>query len=135
MEGEIWIINTPEALENCIHTLRQSYKKTGVITVKMELDQRRSLKQNNALQLYCRWLANDLNDAGLDMLKVLTPGAKIPWTGNTARELLWRKVQEAMTGKTSTTKPQKAEYVEIYRALSHHIAITFNVNTPWPGSQ
>ena len=38
-------------------------------------------------------IANALNDAGLDMKKVLKPEIDIPWNTATVKEYLWRPVQ------------------------------------------
>jgi len=132
VEGDIWAINSPETLENTIRQIRQDYEKNGFLSVKIEVNKTRTLSQNRAMNLYCKWLAEALNDAGYDMLKTLDKGAEIPWTGPSVKELMWREVQKAMTGKKSTTKPSKAEYIDIYEALNRHISSKFGVTVPWP---
>ena len=132
MEGDAWLINSPMTLENCIHHLRATYEKNGFVHVKAESSKKRSLSQNNALHLYCDWLATKLNDGGLDMMKVLDTAAEIPWTSTAVKEHLWRPVQKAMTGKKSTTEQNKAEFVDIYDVLSRHISAKFGVYVAWP---
>lgn len=132
MTGDMWLINSPESLENCLRKIRQEYEKAGFISVKIEANKTRSLSQNSALHLYCKWLADELNDAGLDMLKVFNQGADIPWSGPSVKELLWKPVQKAMTSKDSTTKAERVEYVEIYEALNRHMASKFGVSVIWP---
>lgn len=96
----------------------------------------RTLKQNAALHKFCEMLAEQLNDAGLDMRKVMKPDVDIPWSMLTAKEHLWRPVQKAMTDKTSTTEADTAEYSEIYSVLMRHLSEKFNgVYVPWPSNQ
>ena len=130
--GDAWLVNSQETLENFIHYLRSEYDRNGYAMVKIESNKKRSLSQNSALHLYCNWLAESLNDAGLDMLKVFDEGADIPWTGVSVKEHLWRPVQNAITSKTSTTEVSKAEYIDIYKALDRHIASKFGVHVEWP---
>ena len=135
MMGDAWLVNSSESLENCIHNIRQEYENNGFALVKTESNKKRTLTQNSSLHLYSRWLADALNDAGLDMLKVFNEGAEIPWTGATVKELLWRPVQIAMTGKTSTTEQTTAEYTEIYQVLDRHMAAKFNISVDWPSAR
>ena len=132
MEGDAWLINSPMTLENFIHHLRTTYEKNGFVHVKAESNKKRTLTQNNSLHLYCGWLASALNDGGLDMMKVLDTAADIPWTSTSVKEQLWRPVQKAMTGKSSTTEQNKAEFVDIYDVLSRHISAKFGVSVQWP---
>ena len=132
MEGDVWAINSPETLENTIRQIRQDYEKNGFLSVKIEVNKTRSLSQNRALHLYCKWMAEELNNAGLDMLKTFDDGASISWTPISVKELMWKPVQKAMTGKKSTTAQTKIEYVDIYEALNRHISSKFGVTVPWP---
>ena len=132
MEGETWLINSPMTLENFIHHLRTTYEKNGFVHVKAESNKKRTLTQNNSLQLYCAWLATKLNDGGYDMMKVLNPAIAIPWTGVLTKEHLWRPVQTSMTGKVSTKDASKADYGQIYEVLNRHFSSNFGVHVAWP---
>ena len=66
---------------------------------------RRTASQNDALHVYCRQLANALNDAGLDMREVIKPEVDIPWNDQTVKEYMWRPIQKVVTGEESTTRP------------------------------
>lgn len=132
MEGDYWAIDSAAKLEAYIEHVRAAYKDKGFIMAKVETEDARTNQQNNALHLYCSRLAKALNDAGLDKLKVLKPGAEIPWSGAAVKEDLWRPVQLAITGKKSTTEAKKAQYPEIYDALNSHLATKFGVSVEWP---
>lgn len=93
----------------------------------------RTPTQNAALHLLLRQLAEQLNDAGFSMMRVLKHDAEIPWTEVSVKEHLWRPVQEAMTGKVSTADCDKLEYSDIWEALSRHLAQTLGITPlPWP---
>lgn len=92
----------------------------------------RSAIMNNCLHKYCELLADKLNDAGYDMLKVLKPGANIPWSKHTIKELIWRPFQRALCDKESTTEPTNEEYKKTYEALNRHLAESTGVSVSWP---
>jgi len=93
----------------------------------------RTLKQNNSLHKWLRELAEGLNSAGLDMRAVLKPGVDIPWTDYSAKEFLWRPVQQAMTGHESTADCSKTQYGDIYDAIARHLGSKFGFQVPpWP---
>ena len=92
----------------------------------------RTLSQNAALHLYYRMLAEALNDAGLDARKTLKPEIEIPWTPEMIKDLLWRPIQEAMTGKHSTTELNTVDPSEIYQVLDRHLGEKFSLHVPFP---
>lgn len=93
---------------------------------------KRTVTQNAAMHLYFEMLAVALNDAGLDMKKVLTKKVDILWAKSSVKEYLWRPVQEAMTGKESTTELNTVEPSDIHAALDRHLAEKFGVSVRWP---
>ena len=70
----------------------------------MSEEKQRTLTQNRALHLYFQLVADTLNDAGLDMRVVLKPEIDIPWSKNTVKEFLWKRIQEIQLRKASTTE-------------------------------
>ena len=101
----------------------------------MENRKPRTLSQNAALHLYYRMLAEALNDAGLDARKTLKPEIEIPWTPEMIKDLLWRPIQEAMTGKHSTTELNTVDPSEIYQVLDRHLGEKFGLHVPFPSHE
>ena len=91
----------------------------------------RTNRQNRALHLYFEMLARALNDAGLDMRKVLKPEVDIPFTKETVKEFLWRPIQKLMFGKVSTTDLERKEIDPIFETVNRHLA-KFGVHKPFP---
>lgn len=85
-------------------------------------DKLRTAQQNRALHLYFTHLAEALNDAGLDMRKVLKPEVEIPWSTMSVKEFLWRPIQEAQLGKSSTTELTTDEIDKVYDTVNRHLA-------------
>lgn len=93
----------------------------------------RTIQQNKALHKYCTMLAEALNDAGYEMKAVLAvKQVDVPWDGPKVKEVLWRPIQEAMTGKHSTTELDRMEPSQVYEVLNRHIASNFGVSVPFP---
>ena len=95
------------------------------------MEKLRTNRQNAALHLFFRMLAEKLNEAGLDMRTVLKPGVDIPWNAKTVKEYLWRPIQKVYLGKHSTTALEKnGEIDKVYEVLNRHLSEKFGVNLP-----
>ena len=65
----------------------------------------RTMKQNAAIHLWLRQIAEKLNESGLSIQQVLkNTTMDIEWTEAAVKEILWRTAQKRMFGKTSTTE-------------------------------
>ena len=96
---------------------------------------RRTNQQNRALRLLCKNIAIALNDAGYNVAKTLRHDVEIPWNGTLVLELMWRPVQEAMTGKHSTTELNTVDPSEIYEVLNRHLGERLGVHVEWPSEE
>ena len=84
----------------------------GIYELK-KFSQSRSLSQNKALWLWFTMVAETLNDGGMDIRTFIREEIEIPWSKDSVHELLWIKLQIAMTGKKSTTKINTQEINKI----------------------
>lgn len=92
----------------------------------------RTLTQNAALHVYFTLISEALNDAGLDMRKVLKPGVDIPWSPVTVKEYLWRPVMKAQLGKQSTTEMTTVEIDKVFDTINRHLGEKFGIQEDWP---
>lgn len=129
------IINSEQSLNAYIAHLRLEYEKHKYLRMSHKTGKQRTLTQNAALHKYCQMLADDLNNAGLDMRHVLKPEVDIPWTMEAVKENLWKPIQKAVTGKESTTKPLTNEYGEVYEVLSKHLSEKLGLYVAWPSRE
>lgn len=95
----------------------------------------RTGQQNKALHKYCNMVAEALNDAGLDMRKVLKPEVEIPWTGTSVKNSLWRPIQDAMLDKESTTELDTSQVDAVYKVLSRHLSSKLGINVEFPSER
>lgn len=96
----------------------------------------RTLAMNRALHQFLQMLADGLNDAGLDMKKVLKPEVEIPWTKDSAKEYLWRPLQKVLIDEESTADASTSEYTPVYQTLCRHLAAKFGFRAPdWPSKR
>lgn len=93
---------------------------------------KRTNRQNNALHVLFKLLADELNDRGLDMRKTLKPGVEIPWTGDSVKEYLWRPIQQAQLNKKSTTELTTKEIDAVFDTINRHIGEKFGLFVPFP---
>jgi hypothetical protein len=134
MSDHTRIANSDQRLEEVVAEIRRAYRNYRYVEVEItEGERKRTLTQNAALHLFCRFLAETLNDAGLDMRIVIKPEVEIAWNTYSVKEYLWKPVQRAMQGKESTTEANRTDYTEVHEALSRHLAQRFGVQVPdWP---
>ena len=85
----------------------------------------------------CRRLAETWNDAGFDMKAVLSlKEVEVPWTQITVKEVLFKPILAAMTGKESTTEANTTDYDAVYRTLTRHLDSKLGTNSPpWPDAR
>lgn len=98
-------------------------------------DELRTEQQNKSLHLFYRLLADELNNAGLDMRRTLKPEIDIPWNETTVKEYLWRPIQQAQIGKKSTKDLKKNEIDLIYNTLNLHLSEKFGIHVEFPSYQ
>lgn len=84
------------------------------------------------MHLYFTMLADALNDAGLDMKKVLKPTIDISWTPESIKTYLWKPIQEAIYQKESTTKLDTKQVGKIYEVLNRHLGEKLEIHVPFP---
>lgn len=92
----------------------------------------RTTQQNKALHVLFRLLADTLNQSGMDMRKTLKPEIEIPWSAESAKEYLWRPVQQAQLNKKSTTELTTKEIDEVFDTINRHLGEKFGVHVDFP---
>lgn len=113
-------------LESCQQRLQEYLKE-------LKPQSYRTLQQNSALHMDFKLIADALNDAGLEMNKVLT--IDIPWSPYSVKEHLWKPVMKAKIGKESTTQLDKTsgEIEEIHDIIMRRLGERFEIEyIPFP---
>ena len=125
------IINSEQSLAAYKLFLDAQFKKHKYLRLTVKTGRQRSQTQNAALHLFCSQLADALNDAGFDFRAFIKEGYPVPFNENLVKEHLWKPIQKAITGKDSTTKPERHEYALIYDSLNVKLA-EHGLFVPWP---
>lgn len=94
------------------------------------MEKQRTLRQNKSLHLWFKLLANTLNEAGLDMRKVLKPSINIEWNEKTIKEYLYKPILEAMLLKKSTTEMTTKDVDNVWETINLHLGEKFGVEVP-----
>jgi hypothetical protein len=102
----------------------QNKKENGV--------EKRTPKQNNALHKYFELLAEELNNAGLDMRHTLKESIEIPWTPELVKDYLFKPVMRATLGKESTTELDRKEVSTVYDVLNRYLGQRFGLDIFFP---
>jgi hypothetical protein len=92
----------------------------------------RTIRQNSALHLWFKQVADTLNESGMDMRVFISQEIDIPWTPQTVKDHIWRPTQKLMTGKPSTTRLKKREIDLIYDVINKAIGERTGQHVPFP---
>lgn len=96
-----------------------------------DVKQRTSL-QNRAGHLWFTHIAEELNNAGLEMQVVLAKRKGIFWTPEAVKECLFKVLAKAMYNKTSTTQLTTKEFSKVTEQLQAVLARDYGVNVEVP---
>ncbi len=100
------------------------------------MDEKRTNKQNSALHLWFRQVAQALNKEGHTLTTVLgamKKGVELPMTEELVKEVMWRPVQKALYAKHSTTELLKREEIEmIYDPINKFLSEKFGISVDFP---
>lgn len=95
----------------------------------------RTEPQNRSLHKYLTTLAAELNAGGFSLKFSLgTKEIDLEWTMEKCKELIWRPIQIALTGKKSTKDLDKVSEIDsIYEHLNRFFSQEpFMLHIPWP---
>jgi hypothetical protein len=104
----------------------------ATVSVKQGKQKKRTLPQNSAMHKYFELLADELNNAGLDMKQVLKPEIDIPWTPDNVKRHLWKPIQKSMLNKASTTQLEKMDVSVVYDVLNRHLSEKLGIHVAFP---
>ena len=91
----------------------------------------RTPQQNKALHKLFQLLSDELNNAGYSVQEILSKRIDIDWSAYWVKELLWRRSQELVLQKTSTTELKKQEDIDkVYDHLVRHLGEKFGIEVP-----
>lgn len=101
--------------------------------VTYNFDKGRTDKQNSSLHVYCKLLADALNESGQPLIINLTDKeVEIDWTMQLVKDCIWRVIQQAITKKPSSTKLTTKETMSVYEHVNRFTASKKGISLDWP---
>jgi len=97
------------------------------------MDKTRTSQQNRALHKYFALVAATLNAENLGVTVVLKPDTE--WSADGVKEMMWKPVQKAVLGKTTTTKLTTEELTEIYDVMNKVLSERFDIHIEFPSNK
>ena len=98
--------------------------------------QLRSEQQRKSIEVYCREMANAINDAGYEFSTFIElkkeKGVETPWNQALFKDEVWRPVQKAYLKKQSTTQLKSHEVTKIYEIVNAKMAEVAGVSMNFP---
>lgn len=94
---------------------------------------KRTILQNASIHKYCLLLANQFNEAGLDMKAVLeTKTVSVEWSMVSVKEVIWRPIQLALFDKESSTQLETDQVSKVYEQIARHLSENLNITQSFP---
>ena len=91
----------------------------------------RTNKQLRSIWLYCGLVAEELNEAGLDIRLALEEDLEVSWNKELIMNIYWRTIQETLFDTISTKDLKTHQVSEVYEELNRHIS-KFGISVPFP---
>lgn len=85
-----------------------------------------------ALHLYFNHLAEELNNAGLNIRTTMKGKWDIPWSGATIKEIMWKPIQRKVFKKESTNDLTSKEIDTIFNVISQALGTRFGIILEFP---
>ena len=114
MQSEYHYFTKPQQVKDWCQFILDNWDFTKGIAVKSELDggkEARTLAQNAAIHIWCRQMADALNENGLDqqvVVEQIKPEGRM-WTAERFKESILKGIIFALFQETSTTKLTKKQ--------------------------
>lgn len=116
-------------IDSCTHCTHSSICHGETEEEKLKTDQ-----QRKALHVWLEQLAEALNDGGIDQTiffeKYVKKGFKIPWSKHSVKEVMYKPILEAMSGKVSTEEMNTAEPSQICQILGQKLSELTGITPP-----
>jgi hypothetical protein len=132
MLGNSITITDQEQLEAFFINAQQSFNKNKRLEFKIEAG-KRSKKQDSSMHVYCRQVAQCLNDMGITCNKFFNEGYEMKFSEDIIKRDIWKVVQLAMTGKESTKDLDKKEVSEVYEVVNKKLS-EHGAHIAWPSN-
>ena len=131
MSGEFWITNSTTTRSDFLVFARKTMDEHPYVMWEWVFGNFRSGKQNNALHVFCRLVAMELNAKGITFETFFKKGFEVPWTESIVKDNIWKPLQKAITGTEETSGARTTDYPKVYDHLNLKLS-EHGIYVPWP---
>jgi hypothetical protein len=126
-----WLVDNKDKANFFIDFVLTQYEQGKNILYYIK-DATRSDRQNNAMHLWFRQIAIELNDAGYWVRHPFSDNFEIPFTEVLVKEMLYKPTVKAMFDKETTTRLTPAELSEASEVLVRWLSENKQIYVPFP---
>ena len=126
-----WLVDSKDKVNFFISFILDQWEDGKTILYYIK-DTNRSDRQNNAMHLWFRQIAQELNDAGYWVRHPFSDTLEIPFTEVLVKETLYKPIAKHMYNKSTTTKLTPSELSECAEVLIRWLSEHKNVYIPFP---
>ena len=126
-----WLVDTKDKMDFFIAFITTQFDDGKKILYAIK-DTTRSDRQNNAMHLWFRQIASELNDAGYWVRHPFSDALEIPFTEVLVKETLYKPIIKSMYDKSSTGKLTAQELSEAAEVLIRWLSEHKQVYVPFP---
>lgn len=126
-----WLVDTKDKMNFFIAFVTTQFDDGKKILYAIK-DTTRSDRQNNAMHLWFRQIASELNDAGYWVRHPFSDAFEIPFTEVLVKETLYKPIIKSMYDKGSTGKLTAQELSEAAEVLIRWLSEHKQVYVPFP---
>ncbi len=125
------IITNEFQLDEAKKELDKFYSENGYVEVEARTAKTRTQKQNRALHVWCRHLAETLREKDIDTKTFFKSGFEVPFTPEIVKDNIWKPVQRAVTDKEKSSKLSRSEVSGIFDIINRLLSDK-GIHVPWP---
>jgi hypothetical protein len=126
-----WLVDTKDKMNFFIAFVTTQFDDGKKILYAIK-DTTRSDRQNNAMHLWFRQIASELNDAGYWVRHPFSDALEIPFTEVLVKETLYKPIIKSMYNKSSTGRLTTQELSEAAEVLIRWLSEHKQVYVPFP---
>ena len=126
-----WMVDSKDKANFFISFILKQWEDGKTILYYIK-DTSRSDRQNNAMHLWFRQIAEELNDAGCWVRHPFSDKLEIPFTEVLVKEMLYKPIIKAMYDKPSTAKLTPIQLSEAAEVLTRWLSENKQVYVPFP---
>jgi hypothetical protein len=126
-----WLVDTKDKMNFFIAFVTTQFGDGKKILYAIK-DTTRSDRQNNAMHLWFRQIAQELNDAGYWVRHPFSDKLEIPFTEVLVKETLYKPIIKSMYNKSSTANVTPRELSEAAEVLIRWLSEHKGVYVPFP---